>query len=106
MSLIAGRLGVRYRQVMHWFQNRRSKERKKLKEGESPPSLPPSLPPSPPSLPPSLPPFCRFLDFIYVKGMSYGYILNCIVVTFFFCVCVCDLKVVIHIANYFSVFHY
>ena len=43
MSLIAGRLGVRYRQVMHWFQNRRSKERKKLKEGES---LPPSLPPS------------------------------------------------------------
>ncbi|XP_064099059.1 uncharacterized protein LOC135210161 isoform X2 [Macrobrachium nipponense] len=33
MSLLARRLGVRYRQVMHWFQNRRSKERKKIKEG-------------------------------------------------------------------------
>lgn len=28
MSLLARRLGVRYRQIMHWFQNRRSKERK------------------------------------------------------------------------------
>ena len=34
MSLLAKRLGVRYRQIMHWFQNRRSKERKQQRESE------------------------------------------------------------------------
>lgn len=34
MSLLAKRLGVRYRQIMHWFQNRRSKERKQQGYGE------------------------------------------------------------------------
>ncbi|XP_045624676.2 uncharacterized protein [Procambarus clarkii] len=37
MSLLARRLGVRYRQIMHWFQNRRSKERKQQKESKYPP---------------------------------------------------------------------
>ncbi|XP_050721013.1 uncharacterized protein LOC127000915 isoform X2 [Eriocheir sinensis] len=34
MSLLAKRLGVRYRQIMHWFQNRRSKDRKQQRESE------------------------------------------------------------------------
>lgn len=34
MSLLARRLGVRYRQIMHWFQNRRSKERKQQRQSE------------------------------------------------------------------------
>ncbi|XP_042239472.1 uncharacterized protein LOC121877707 isoform X2 [Homarus americanus] len=37
MSLLARRLGVRYRQIMHWFQNRRSKDRKQQKESKYPP---------------------------------------------------------------------
>uniref|UniRef100_A0A0P4W0Y7 Uncharacterized protein n=1 Tax=Scylla olivacea TaxID=85551 RepID=A0A0P4W0Y7_SCYOL len=37
MSLLAKRLGVRYRQIMHWFQNRRSKERKQQRENKNPP---------------------------------------------------------------------
>ncbi|XP_069956382.1 uncharacterized protein [Cherax quadricarinatus] len=37
MSMLARRLGVRYRQIMHWFQNRRSKERKQQKESKYPP---------------------------------------------------------------------
>ncbi|XP_063588848.1 uncharacterized protein LOC134765995 [Penaeus indicus] len=38
MSLLARRLGVRYRQIMHWFQNRRSKERKQQRfENKYPP---------------------------------------------------------------------
>lgn len=34
MNLLAKRLSVRYRQIMHWFQNRRSKERKQQNESE------------------------------------------------------------------------
>ncbi|KAK3894565.1 hypothetical protein Pcinc_001720 [Petrolisthes cinctipes] len=37
MNLLAKRLSVRYRQIMHWFQNRRSKERKQQNEKKYPP---------------------------------------------------------------------
>ncbi|KAK7069294.1 hypothetical protein SK128_012734 [Halocaridina rubra] len=39
MSLLARRLGVRYRQIMYWFQNRRNKERRRSKEGKRTPPI-------------------------------------------------------------------